>query len=63
MSVINEKVTTSRMSAVTDNGKSLSSDNRNNIPENEPKINAESDLDDWQDYLQMISSPDYLYTI
>ncbi|MFA5676466.1 MAG: AAA family ATPase, partial [Christensenellales bacterium] len=63
MSSINEKVTAPHMSAATDNRQSLSSSIETSISEREPNINDESDLDDLQDYLQMISSPDYLYTI
>ena len=62
MSLITEKVTVPRISAATDNGKSLSPDNKSSISESELKINDRSDLDDWNDF-QMISSPDYLYTI
>lgn len=63
MSSINEKVTAPSMSAATDNGKSLSPNNKTSIYERELEINDEPDLDDWKDDFQMISSPDYLYTI
>ena len=62
MSSINEKVTAPCMSAATDNRQSLSPSIETSISERELKINNESDLDDWNDF-QMISSPDYLYTI
>jgi len=60
---VKEKVTNPSMSAATDNGTSVSHDNKASISERELKINDESDLDDCQDYFQIISSPDYLYTI
>lgn len=63
MSLITEKVTAPSMSAATDNGKSLSHNNKASISEKESKINDEPVADECEDYFQMISSPDYLYTI
>jgi len=62
MSSVNDKVTVPGMSAAIDKRQSLSPNIETSLSEREPKINNEPDLDDWNDF-QMITSPDYLYTI
>ena len=58
-----EKVTALYSSAATDEGQSPSLKLETSIPDNEPKINDDFEMDYLKDYFRKMNNPDYLHTV